>query len=101
MTQRPNDAKVPTVFMHIPKASGSSLRLALLEALAPSSPLFGHDRSLFGRFEAFETMEPEIRQSIFFSENPVPINRDFVAGNVSFSTLTTSYAHANFITVLR
>ena len=90
-----------TVFMHIPKACGTAVRLGLLEALAPRRELLVHDRVMFGSFNGFESFEAETRRSICLNPAGLDRNADFVTGHISFSTLAARYPDAQFLTVLR
>jgi hypothetical protein len=90
-----------TVFMHIPKACGTAVRLGLLEALAPRRELLVHDRVMFGSFNGFESFEAETRRSICLNPASLDQNADFVTGHISFSTLAARYPDAQFLTVLR
>jgi hypothetical protein len=99
---KPYDPRLRIALLRIPKTAGLSLRLGLLEALAPRNPIFDcHDRAIFGQFEDFETLEPGIRGTICLNGDVLPADADFVTGHISFSTLYASYPRANLLTLLR
>ena len=90
----------PLAFMHIPKTSGSAMAAGLQKVLPSTACIFGHDRSIFGGFRSFETMSPELRQTIY--EVFPPANGiDFARGHMAYSTLIQSRPAARFMTVLR
>ena len=91
----------PTIFMHIPKTSGMALTSALTEAIAPSKVVFGYDRVLFGAFEGFDSISPDLRRSIYLGPKSLPSDAEFVSGHISFSTFSENYQNATYITVLR
>lgn len=91
----------PLAFMHIPKASGSALVTGLIEVL-PSTPfLGGFDRSMFGTFEGFDTLPPEVRALIYCDGLRPTDDVDLVAGHFAFSTLRAARPRARLITILR
>jgi hypothetical protein len=83
--------------MHIPKTGGSALIAALRERYTMT---LGLDRTLFGDFIDFESMDSTIRQLVHFSAETLPI-ADVVVGHMAYSTLRQRFANAQFITVLR
>jgi FkbM family methyltransferase len=95
------DPSRPVAFMHVPKTSGNALIIGLLKALAPRQALFGLDRSHFGTFRAFDTMNSEIRSTIDLDLDALPKQADFIAGHFSFLTLSTKFDGAQLITFLR
>ena len=60
-----SDLDRPLAFMHIPKTSGMALRAGLREILPSTACIEGADHSAFGTFRSFETMSPQLRQSIY------------------------------------
>jgi hypothetical protein len=92
---------VPIVFLHIPKCAGQAFRHGLSEALHPSTTLSFFDHSLFGAFDRFETIAPELKASIFGPEDQIPTNADFIGGHFAVSTARHFYPEANYCTVLR
>jgi hypothetical protein len=91
-----------TVFMHMPKASGMALTSGLIGAIAPRRAIAGGmDRVVFGDFQAFDSMDLEVKRRIYLDPASLPPDADFVSGHFSFSTLQQRYATAQYITVLR
>src|ERR1700751_4128077 len=83
---------LPLLFMHIPKTSGMALNSAFREALAPRRALLlGYDRVVFGSFQSFDSMDPELRSRIYLDPADLPASLDFTRGHISFSTLLKSY----------
>jgi hypothetical protein len=101
MTGRSCDPGKPVAFMHIPKTSGTALSVGLVYALAPRRPFFCMDGVQFGGFTDFCTMSAEVRSSIFLDSVLMPGDSDFIRGHISFSTLSTRYPEAQFVTFLR
>lgn len=97
----PFDRSAPTVFMHIPKTSGTALMHGLAEAIAPRHVVRGFDRVLFGDFCAFHSLAPSERSRVYVEPSDLPTDGDFVAGHMAFSTLCRRYSAANYLTVLR
>jgi len=98
---RSYDRARPLVFMHVPKCSGTSLIKALLTTGMAHSVSSGFDRTLFGDFAAFESFSEQVRNLIYLDENDLPKAVDFVAGHMSFSTLSRSFPAGQLLTVLR
>lgn len=93
---------VPTVFMHIPKTSGTALTLGLVDAIAPRNALcYGMGKVLFGSFEDFRSMGNDVRSRLYLDPRSLPEDADFVSGHMAFSTLLEKYANAQYITILR
>jgi hypothetical protein len=87
--------------MHIPKTSGMALNEAIVEALKPSSFIIAFDRCLFGDFDAFETISPEVRMVVRLDASEFPPNAGMVLGHIALSTIRTAYPSAKVFTVLR
>jgi hypothetical protein len=83
--------------MHIPKTSGLALTAGLAERFN-GALVHGFDRSLFGAFDQFETMSPDVLDTIRFQG--LPAGRAF-AGHMSYLTLSRAGAGAQIMTVLR
>jgi hypothetical protein len=98
---KPYCPTISIVFMHIPKTSGIAFGSGLATAVAPQSVVHGIDRTLFGVFDAFDSMDPELRRLIYLEPNDLPSGADFVHGHISFTALKQSYQTAQYITVLR
>ena len=86
--------------MHIPKTAGSSLIAAIIAGLQPPSVVSGFDRSLFGGFSGFASLDPQLRHAIFLEDDPMPEGR-LVAGHISLSTLRNRARSCATMTVLR
>jgi hypothetical protein len=91
----------PVVFMHVPKTSGTAVTNSFVEALTPRLAVYGLDRSLFGGFRAFDTVQADLRGTIFLDPAKVPPEANFVSGHMSFTTLAQAYKKAQYVTVLR
>ena len=86
--------------MHIPKTSGMALTSALVSALDPAVMVAGHDRSLFGSFRDFDSIDL-LRCGIHDSAAVLPKEADLVAGHIALSTLRDAYPLARRLTLLR
>jgi len=95
------DPARPLALMHIPKTSGTALTGGLAGAVRPRRVVSGFDRSLFGAFDRFDTIDPELRRGIYQNPEDVPRDGDFIHGHMGFSTLTASYPGAQLVTFLR
>ena len=87
--------------MHVPKTAGIALIGGLAGALRPRRVVSGFDRSLFGAFDGFDTIDPDLRRHIYPSPAQVPRDGDFIAGHMAHSTLAASYPDAQIVTCLR
>ena len=92
---------LPLVFMHVPKTAGTAVTRALCTSLSPRHFVSGFDRVFFGDFSDFDTIDPELRRSIYLEPADLPANGDLISGHISFSTLRQVYPGAQFLTVLR
>jgi hypothetical protein len=98
---KPYDPARPVVFLHMLKTAGTALTRGLADAIAPHRAVYGIDRVLFGDFEAFDSIDPELRRWIRLDSTGLPSDADFVSGHISFSTLLHRYPTAQRITILR
>ena len=87
--------------MHVPKTAGTALASELEAMLAPTRPVRGLDRSLFGSFENFAAFSDDVRRTVFLSADELPRNARFVVGHFSHATLRTAYPDGQFLTLLR
>ena len=87
--------------MHIPKTAGTSIAEALRTAVQPRFTLRGIDRSIFGSFNAFDTISEPIRKGIYFSPGELPLDADLVVGHLAYSTLKLAYPSHHMLTILR
>jgi hypothetical protein len=98
---RPRDISTPIAFVHIPKTSGRALIRGLEHALKPALVVQGSDRSTFGNFSDFETIDNEIRTKIYLDCASMPADVELIAGHFALSTLSEKYPAARTMTVLR
>jgi hypothetical protein len=89
----------PLVFSHIPKTAGSSVRVALTEALHPAVAVHGVDCSLLAGYDDLDSVHPAMRP--FMSPDELPADADLVAGHIGPATTMARYPGADHITVLR
>ena len=87
--------------MHIPKTSGTAVISGLMTALASPAVVGGFDRSLFGSFQDFDSLQGSARCQIY--DSPASLRKDaaLVAGHFAFSTLRDAYPLAQRFTILR
>jgi hypothetical protein len=88
-------------FFHVPKTGGSALRQALLDTLKPPEMANGWDRSLFGDYDDFRSMDTGRLNYVFLTQDALPKGASFVTGHLSVSTIRLNYPDAQFITILR
>jgi hypothetical protein len=87
--------------MHVPKTSGIALREGLQASTATAGPPPGFDRSAFGNFERFDTVDPMLMQDIYLNEKLPELNASFITSHISASTLTAHRPGAQLVTILR
>jgi hypothetical protein len=68
---RPLDV-APIAFVHMPKSSGMALIKGLIQARKPALFVQGFDRSVFGSFADFATMDDEIRANVHLDGTSMP-----------------------------
>jgi len=92
-------------FLHIPKAAGTSVHAALLDAYGEDgvSPLRFDDR-FFGAFTEWHTMAPGVRDSVFHPDGPTRATdraaRAF-SGHITYRSLVALVEPTDILTVLR
>jgi hypothetical protein len=59
------------------------------------------DRSLFGTFTDFSSLDDHVRKQIYMDESVDDSNYEFVSGHVAYSTLKQHFPSGRFMTVLR
>lgn len=91
----------PLVFIHVPKAAGSALRLALVDALGARHPHSCFDGTHLGSFDPGEVTYPPMRAHLMTGPEDYPADADFVAGHVSPAFTRVRYPDAPHMTVLR
>jgi hypothetical protein len=78
----------PTVFLHIPKTSGTALTLGLADAIAPrNSVCHGMGQVLFGSFEDFSSRQRSEKPTISRSAQPSSKRRFRFGTHLIFDTL--------------
>jgi len=87
-------------FLHLPKAAGTSLGEALAVALPNRSPM-SFDRILFGDFDRFDEMMPQIKAQLCLGNGHELLGYDLVAGHFCLQTLAATLAPAQILTVVR
>jgi hypothetical protein len=91
----------PLVFSHIPKTAGTSLRVALEQALQPSVFVQGVDTSLLAGYDDLAAISPAERAAMYLSPDELPADATLVAGHIGPATTMARYPGADHITVLR
>jgi hypothetical protein len=91
----------PLVFNHVPKAAGTALREALVDAIAPESIALGFDGSVFGSFTDMGKVSRRLRRLVYADPTDIPLDAQFVSGHVSPSTTMARFPDAPHLTVLR
>jgi hypothetical protein len=91
----------PLVFSHIPKTAGTSLRVALEQALQPSVFVQGVDTSLLAGYDDLDAISPAERAALYLSPDELPADATLVAGHIGPATTMARYPGADHITVLR
>ena len=87
--------------MHVPKTAGTSMVLGLERALNPGVIQWGFDRSLFGLFDDFGSIDPALRAQIHGPADLLRPDAGLASGHMALSTLRSSYPHAQLVTLLR
>ncbi len=88
-------------FMHVPKTAGTAVATSLRRALRPKQEVFGWDRSSFGAFRDFATLEAGLRAKVFLSPEDLPAAADLVRGHIALSTIRARYEAVECMTILR
>jgi hypothetical protein len=91
----------PLVFSHIPKTAGTSLRVALEQALQPSVFVQGVDTALLAGYDDLDAISPAERAALYLSPEELPADATLVAGHIGPATTMSRYPGADHITVLR
>lgn len=97
----PAPSSSPLVFIHVPKAAGSALRLALVDALGAQHAHSCFDGTHLGGFDPSEIRYPPMRGHLKTGPEDYPAEADFVAGHVSPAFTRERYPDAPHMTVLR
>ncbi|MBU9152855.1 hypothetical protein KTD07_26910 [Burkholderia multivorans] len=90
----------PLAVMHVPKTAGTSVTSSIASALKLPVDAWGFDRSLFGEFDEFATIDSSVLAIIRNTPAELPDAR-LVMGHFSRSTLATRYPDAQLLTFLR
>jgi hypothetical protein len=95
------DASRPIAFMHVPKTSGIAVREGLQSCTHTQGPPPGFDRSAFGDFAGFDTVDRMLMRDIYLDGKLPQLSASFVTGHISASTLSAHRAGAQLVTILR
>jgi hypothetical protein len=87
--------------MHIPKTAGTSVAAAVRACTGSRTPVYGIDRSLFGNFADFDSMDSSLRQLIYLNAHLPTLDADCLIGHMSVSTLTAKRPGTQLVTILR
>ncbi|MEE3502309.1 hypothetical protein [Acidiphilium acidophilum] len=91
----------PLGFIHIPKAGGTGMLAHLDATLRPKSSVYWLDRSQFGAFTDFSSMDPGMAAGIIDRTPATPATADIIAGHIAPSTLRARSPGALPVTILR
>jgi hypothetical protein len=91
----------PLVFSHIPKTAGTSLRVALEQALQPVVFVQGVDTSLLAGYDDLATISPAERALLYLTPDELAADATLVAGHIGPATTMKRYPGADHITFLR
>ena len=97
----PFDPERRVAFMHIPKAAGTSLTVAMANRLGLPRSKFHFDWHHFGRLERLDLIQPDCRASVCSDPSELLAEEGFVAGHISLSTLLVGRPASQLLTVLR
>ena len=53
------------MFFHVPKTSGSAVTAGLVGAPSPQRFVAAYDRTVYGKFEGFKSMAPEMKRDLY------------------------------------
>ncbi|HZF77468.1 MAG TPA: hypothetical protein VE033_16700 [Acetobacteraceae bacterium] len=73
----------------------------LRRALSPRRSVVGYDRSVFGTFDEFDTIHPELRRTICLDPTDLDPDADLVTGHMALSTLRARFREHRRFTILR
>jgi hypothetical protein len=91
----------PLVFSHIPKTAGTSLRVALEQALQPAVFVQGVDTALLAGYDDLDAISGAERAALYLSPDELPADATLVAGHIGPATTMARYPGADHITILR
>lgn len=91
----------PLAFMHVPKTAGTSVSGYIDAMLRPRHTIRPYDRLMFGSFNEFDSIAPDIRQRIVTTPDKLPSGADAIFGHIALSTILSRYPHAKLLTILR
>ncbi len=76
------------------------MKNSLIEAIAPSSVLWGFDRCMFGEFPEFPSLDQTVKETIYLDRLPDdPF--DFVSGHIALASLKARFPRARIMTVMQ
>ncbi len=91
----------PFAFMHVPKCAGYAFASALVRATGPSAVVHGFDRTLFGTFTDFDSVDEQVRQRIYLHVLPHRGTFDLIVGHFSLASLLAIDPDMRCLTVVR
>lgn len=90
----------PLLFLHLPKAAGTSIFTLLQDVLRPRDVAYYFDRTQFGDFDDFDSLSQDMRAGLLLA--PREIELDLAAGHVSRTTLLSlAGGRGRLMTVVR
>jgi hypothetical protein len=91
----------PLVFNHIPKTAGTSLWVALVDALQPELAVQRVDLALYGGYDDLTALRPESRALLVVRPDELPAEATLVGGHISPGTTMARYPEGEHLTILR
>jgi hypothetical protein len=91
----------PLVFNHVPKTAGTSLSIALLDALTPKFPFNAIGAAALGTFTDVDQLSPQTRAMLVMSPSDIPAQADAVFGHVAPSVTRQRFPELFQLTILR
>lgn len=88
-------------FMHVPKAAGTSIIRQIDAELRPRRMIHFADRTQYGGFDQFATLEKWVRHGTALTPEEIPGDADVLVGHLGLSTILARYPEARLATVLR
>ena len=88
-------------FMHVPKAAGTTMIEQIEFNLRPRRSVYKLDRTQFGAFDRFYTMDKNIGDGIVFDESQIPDETDVLMGHMGLKTLEQRFPDAKKATIVR
>lgn len=98
---QPREATRPLAMMHIPKTAGTSVMHDISRFIKPKQDIRGFDRTLFGGFSNFASMDEHVSKIIYRETSDLPADAMLIMGHFSYHTLKNRYPAAQLMTFLR